>query len=178
MAEIATNVLHNVGNVLNSVNISSQRVKELTNEMRVSSLNNLATLLTQQRENLPGFFSNDEKAKLLTVLINLISNACNAIIAGNTGKREILIKLSTENTMARVDICDSGIGITPDNLKKIFQFGFTTRKDGHGFGLNSAIMTMREMEGNITAQSNGPGTGATFTVLIPIKENSSTLNAS
>jgi len=62
---------------------------------------------------------------------------------------------------------DNGVGIPAGNLIRIFQHGFTTRKDGHGFGLHSAANAAREMKGALTVHSDGPGRGATFTLELP-----------
>ena len=64
-------------------------------------------------------------------------------------------------------ISDSGCGIAEDNLNKIFQYGFTTRKDGHGFGLHSGANAARELGGALTVHSDGPGKGAAFTLELP-----------
>jgi two-component system NtrC family sensor kinase len=65
-------------------------------------------------------------------------------------------------------LTDNGHGIAPDNLTRIFGHGFTTRKDGHGFGLHSGANAAHEMGGSLTAQSGGVGRGATFTLELPI----------
>ena len=62
---------------------------------------------------------------------------------------------------------DNGIGIPPENLTRIFNHGFTTRKEGHGFGLHSGALAAKEMGGSLTVQSDGPGQGATFTLELP-----------
>jgi signal transduction histidine kinase len=52
-------------------------------------------------------------------------------------------------------------------LTRVFAHGFTTKKDGHGFGLHSAALTAKEMGGSLTVQSDGPGHGATFVLELP-----------
>ena len=54
-----------------------------------------------------------------------------------------------------------------ENLTRIFTHGFTTAKHGHGFGLHSSALAAREMGGTLTARSDGPGRGATFTLELP-----------
>jgi two-component system NtrC family sensor kinase len=61
------------------------------------------------------------------------------------------------------------VGIAPENLTRIFQHGFTTRKDGHGFGLHSGALAAQEMGGTLTVHSAGPGAGACFTLTVPIR---------
>jgi signal transduction histidine kinase len=69
--------------------------------------------------------------------------------------------------LVRITIVDSGIGIPADHMAKIFNHGFTTKKDGHGFGLHSGANAAKEMGGRLTASSDGPGKGATFTLELP-----------
>jgi signal transduction histidine kinase len=66
-----------------------------------------------------------------------------------------------------MEVADNGIGIAPENLTRIFQYGFTTRKSGHGFGLHSSALTARELGCNLTASSDGADCGATFTLELP-----------
>ena len=56
------------------------------------------------------------------------------------------------------------------SLGRIFTLGFTTRKDGHGFGLHSAALAAAEMGGSLVAESDGLGQGATFTLELPMAE--------
>ena len=53
-------------------------------------------------------------------------------------------------------------------LTRIFSLGFTTRPDGHGFGLHSGALAAREMGGSLLSHSDGPGLGATFVLELPI----------
>jgi signal transduction histidine kinase len=69
---------------------------------------------------------------------------------------------------ARVDVIDNGLGIPAENLDRVFARGFTTKKNGHGFGLHSSALAARDLGGSLTAQSEGPGRGAIFTVKIPL----------
>ena len=57
---------------------------------------------------------------------------------------------------------DNGVGIPPENRTRIFNHGFTTRKEGHGFGLHSGALAAKELGGTLTAHSDGLGHGATF----------------
>jgi signal transduction histidine kinase len=70
--------------------------------------------------------------------------------------------------MARISVSDSGLGIPSENLTKIFSHGFTTKENGHGFGLHSAALVARELDGRLVAASDGPGKGATFNFDLPI----------
>jgi len=54
-------------------------------------------------------------------------------------------------------------------LTRIFAHGFTTRKEGHGFGLHSGALVARELGGSLLAQSEGLGHGATFILELPLE---------
>jgi two-component system, NtrC family, sensor kinase len=68
----------------------------------------------------------------------------------------------------KISAADCGIGIPAENLIRIFNHGFTTKKGGHGFGLHSAALTAKELGGTLTAFSAGTGQGAKFTLELPI----------
>jgi signal transduction histidine kinase len=69
----------------------------------------------------------------------------------------------------KISVEDNGVGIVPENLTRIFHHGFTTRLEGHGFGLHSGALAARELGGSLEAFSRGPGQGATFTLELPLK---------
>lgn len=263
MAEIATSVLHNVGNVLNSVNVSTTivvdkikasgtgklaKVVELMEEHRADLggfitnhprgkhlpgfLRQLAVALDQERETLlrelgelrknvehineivsmqqsfarvggvldtvdPGEMIEDalrihasslahngievqrhydpavgkitvDRHKLMQVLVNLISNAKHACKESGQSQRHIRLGVARQNGSVLLSVEDDGVGIPPENLVRIFSYGFTTRKNGHGFGLHSGALSAREMGGELTAQSDGPGHGAKFVLELPV----------
>jgi hypothetical protein len=66
-------------------------------------------------------------------------------------------------------IPDDGVGITQENLAKVFNHGFTTKKKGHGFGLHNCANAAQQMDGSLTAYSDGPGTGASFVLRMPLE---------
>lgn len=264
MAEIATGVLHNVGNVLTSINVSVNLLSDRVGRSKVSSLVKAAGLIREHADDLPRFISEDErgqhlpafimqaaghldnemnelaselasliertqhvqeiintqqsyataggvtekialadvlqdalrindaglerhgvklrlevgelppvivdKHKLLQVLVNLISNAKYAADKGKPD-RWVLVRLNLtepDNEHVRVEVVDNGIGIAGENLIRIFNHGFTTREEGHGYGLHNAALAAKEMGGSLTAESPGPGGGATFILTIPI----------
>jgi signal transduction histidine kinase len=70
--------------------------------------------------------------------------------------------------MLRITVADNGEGIAPQNLTRVFSHGFTTRSNGHGFGLHSCVLAAQEMGGRLSAHSDGAGRGAIFTLDIPI----------
>jgi len=70
----------------------------------------------------------------------------------------------------RISVIDNGIGIPAENLIRIFNHGFTTKKNGHGFGLHSGALTAKELGGTLTAFSEGTGWGSEFTLEIPLQK--------
>jgi signal transduction histidine kinase len=69
-----------------------------------------------------------------------------------------------------VHITDTGTGIAQENLTRIFSLGFTTKKKGHGLGLHTSALAAKTMGGSLSASSEGPGTGATFSLELDVKE--------
>lgn len=259
MAEVATGVLHNVGNVLNSVNVSSSLVTENLKKSRLSHLGKVVALLRDRQSDLGSFMTSDptgkqipgflaalaeylageqstclkelaelqkniehikdivamqqayagtagfmepvdlremaedairihlaamtrhditvvteygdiprvlaDKHKVLQILVNLVSNAKHAMKDSNT--KTLTIRIDASDGRVRVAIRDTGYGIGPENLTRIFAHGFTTKKGGHGFGLHSGALAAKEIGGSLNAQSDGPGHGAQFTLELP-----------
>jgi C4-dicarboxylate-specific signal transduction histidine kinase len=263
MAEIATGVLHNIGNVLNSVNVSATLVSELVRTSKGSNVRRVSDLLREHANDLPGFFTRDprgakvpaflatltehleqeqtealreleglrkniehikgivamqqshakaagvtetigvteliedavritdaalanhrvelvrdfqsqpvitvEKHKVMQILVNLIRNAKQACVESAQADKRVIVRLATRDDHVEVAVIDNGTGIAAENMTRIFAHGFTTRKDGHGFGLHSGALAARELGGSLSAQSDGPGRGAMFTLLLPNK---------
>ncbi|NVZ64921.1 GHKL domain-containing protein [Pseudomonas gingeri] len=277
MAEIATNVLHNVGNVLNSVNISADLVSRKVRASKAQGLGKAVQLMNEHTDDLGHFVSQDEKGKLLPaylgqlvtaisteqaeivqelaqlsksvdhikeivatqqsyagaarlleplnitdlledalrmnsgaltrhqvtvlkdyqdvptllgdkhrlllIMINLISNAKYAVSDLSNRERDITLGVRViDDTTLRISVKDDGEGIAPENISRIFNHGFTTRKDGHGFGLHSCALAAVEMNGHLYVHSDGPGKGALFTLEIPLtlyrREEHTAVNAS
>jgi two-component system, NtrC family, sensor kinase len=263
MAEVATGVLHNVGNVLNSVNVSCNIAVDRLRQSKAANLGKLVGLLEQQNGNLAEFLNRDpkgrqiipylsslapmlvdqenellkelhslrdsvdhikgivsmqqnyariagvqetlaaaqlvedalnlnaaalvrhhvevvrqfdevppvcvDKHKVLQILLNLIRNAKLALKEGGREPRIMTVRvLGAQPGKVRLQVCDNGIGIAPENLTRIFSHGFTTRRDGHGFGLHSGALAAKELGGLLTAESSGLGHGATFTLELPL----------
>ena len=263
MAEVASGVLHNVGNVLNSVNVSLETVAEKVRRLKADNLVKVAAIVREgagdpvaffaspQGGKLPGFlgqlaehFAGEQAAmlgeldslrvnvehineivamqqkhagsggvtellpitdvvedalrmnasaferhgaqvvrefdpalppfaidrnKLLLILMNLVRNAKYACDDGGTAEKRITVRAGTDGTgCARISVSDTGVGIPAENLTRIFEHGFTTRKSGHGFGLHSSALAVSEMGGSLRAHSDGPGNGATFTIELPL----------
>jgi signal transduction histidine kinase len=77
------------------------------------------------------------------------------------------VRVTDGDGRVKISVIDNGVGIPPENMTRIFSHGFTTRKDGHGFGLHSGALAAQEMGGSLNAQSEGTGHGATFTLDLP-----------
>jgi signal transduction histidine kinase len=115
-----------------------------------------------------------DKHKTLQILVNLIQNANYALRErGHEDKRLVLRVGANGNQTVNISVSDNGIGIEPKNLTRIFAHGFTTRKDGHGFGLHSGALAAKEMGGSLTAHSDGIGQGACFKLELPYKSKES-----
>jgi PAS domain S-box-containing protein len=262
MAEVATNVLHNVGNVLNSVNVSASMVSEGIKRSKCTGLGRVAMLFNQhaadlsvlvsspQGKHLPAYLTelaNDllverdaavaelaalrsnvehikeivamqqgyarlggiidtvdvrvlvddslrmnegafsrhgvtivrefedvpavrvDKHKVLQILVNVIRNAKYACSdAKGAGERRVTVRVRSSSSAVLISVIDTGVGIPSENLDRIFNYGFTTRAEGHGFGLHSSALAARELGGSLHAESPGPGMGATFTLTLPL----------
>ena len=112
-----------------------------------------------------------EKQKVLQILVNLVRNAQDACDNSGREKKRLTLRVSHGDDRVRIAVCDNGVGIPAENRTRIFAHGFTTKKDGHGFGLHSGALAAREMGGSLTVESDGPGQGATFTLELPYTAN-------
>jgi C4-dicarboxylate-specific signal transduction histidine kinase len=108
-----------------------------------------------------------DKHKVLQILINLIRNAKYALVEAQCERKGLRISIAAHRNFVRIAVADNGIGIAPENLTRIFCHGFTTKRDGHGFGLHSGALAAKEMGGALFAESLGPGKGATFMLDLP-----------
>jgi signal transduction histidine kinase len=267
MADIATGVLHNVGNVLNSVNVSASLAVQQLKKSEIPSLALASEMLRKNRQDLPAFLTHDErgkqlpcflielaeclsleqktllselssitsglehikhivgtqqqhakndtlrerispkqlleeaivmvfganagsqvelvrdfdpgvsavaldKHKVLQILINLLSNAKRAVNGSTQAQKRIFIAIriakKPEGDRLQFEVTDNGVGIAAQNLANVFSYGFTTRKDGHGFGLHSAANAAQQMGGCLSVQSPGLSRGATFILELPL----------
>jgi PAS domain S-box-containing protein len=112
-----------------------------------------------------------DRHKVLQILVNLIKNAKDSVIGSAGQERRIVVSVTRLSAQAvALAVGDNGSGITEENLSRIFQHGFTTKRDGHGFGLHSCVLAAREMSGDLTVTSQGPGRGAIFTLSLPVAD--------
>jgi len=263
MAEVATGVLHNVGNVLNSVNVSTSILGEKVRASKTANIAKLSALLNEHEKDLGDFLLVDEKGRkipsylsalstningerqeilkeidllrdnvnhireivamqqnfarissvseniflgdiiddifkmqsssfakyevqleshyddvplistdkhrVMQILVNLLQNARQACVGGEEEVKKVTVRLTRSGEdKVRIDVTDNGIGIKPENMTKIFVHGFTTKKDGHGFGLHSGALSAKALGGSLSVTSDGPGKGATFTLELPL----------
>jgi signal transduction histidine kinase len=110
-----------------------------------------------------------DKHKVLQILVNLIRNAKHACEDSEQEDPWIRFRVGGDGEVVYIEISDNGVGISAENLARIFQHGFTTKKQGHGFGLHSGILAAKELGGKLEARSEGVGRGALFRLELPIQ---------
>jgi PAS domain S-box-containing protein len=111
-----------------------------------------------------------DTTKVLRILVNLITNASQALEQGRQTERQLTLQIESKGTQhVRISVADNGIGIASENLHRIFEQKFTTRKDGHGLGLHGSARLAKQLGGDLTVKSNGPGQGAVFTLELPLQ---------
>jgi signal transduction histidine kinase len=109
-----------------------------------------------------------DRHKVLQILINLLRNAKHAMEDIKDHERNMVIRIAPKGDHhVQISIKDNGIGISAENMKKVFNHGFTTKREGHGFGLHSGANAAKEMGGSLSAHSDGVGRGAEFTLVLP-----------
>jgi len=108
-----------------------------------------------------------EKHRVLQILVNLVRNAKQSCQASDAAQKRLVIRAINQGNQVQIAVSDNGLGIQRENLNRIFTHGFTTKKNGHGFGLYSSLTAAKEMGGTLRVDSEGPGEGATFTLELP-----------
>jgi signal transduction histidine kinase len=108
-----------------------------------------------------------DRHRVLQVLVNLISNARDAVLAGG-GDRTIRIRAELGDGCLRIAVADTGVGFAIEDGARIFQAGFTTKPHGHGYGLHSSAVAAQQLGGTLRCTSAGQGQGAKFSLQIPI----------
>ena len=106
---------------------------------------------------------NGDPGMLRQAFLNLALNACQAMPNGGT------LRVRCEAARARrvsIAFADTGVGIKPEHLQRIFDLYFTTRERGSGIGLSMVYRTVQMHDGEIEVQST-VGKGTTFTLLLP-----------
>jgi C4-dicarboxylate-specific signal transduction histidine kinase len=127
------------------------------------------TDVTVQREYEPLEAVTLDRHKLIQILGNLLSNARHALKNRSGGPRQLTLRVRRHGSdSVTVEVQDTGVGIRSDVLHRLFEFGFTTKKDGHGFGLHTSAILAKELAGELLAFSDGAGCGARFVLRLPI----------
>ncbi len=120
------------------------------------------------RRHAPTFPITMDRHKVLQILFNLLENAKHACAQAGGQGRSVTVSLQQEADAVKILVADNGVGIAPEIIGRIFSQGFSTRQNGHGFGLHSSILAAQDMGGALHAHSDGPGQGATFTLVLPL----------
>lgn len=264
MAEIATGVLHNIGNVLNSVNVSANLLEEKIHASNVDRLPQISELLESNLGRLDDFLKNDKKGqrllpylrelgvqissqnaesmvelealrtgivhiksvissqqsfakpvgiiqlenlveliddalemsdlqirglkveitkklqvldpvgidrhRIMQILLNLLSNAKQAMLDTQQDPHLAIGLARKGENKCVISVTDNGVGIDKKNMNNIFSHGFTTKPDGHGFGLHNCALAAIEMNGSLQCDSAGINRGATFTLTLPLEQ--------
>lgn len=263
MAEVASGVLHNVGNVLNSINVSASVLKEQLKNCKAGNIQKISQLLNDNKDNLGHFMEQDEKGKFVLpyieklseqiheerdkqikeleclgdniehiktiismqqsyagsmgmvetmkasllfddavkinisslennrvtleydfesdpeitidkhktvqVLVNFISNAKYALMNNDVDDRRMIIGIKSNAGEVEFYVQDNGVGIDPEHMGRLFEFGFKKREGGHGYGLHHSALMAKELKGRIDVQSDGKHQGARFSLVVPEK---------
>ena len=117
--------------------------------------------------NLPAL--NLDKHKALQVLVNIIKNAIEALAGAPGTEKRVTLFTGLQDEKLVIKVQDTGVGISEETILRIFQSGYSTKKRGNGFGLHSSANLARELGGHLSAESEGVGLGASFTLSFPIK---------
>lgn len=152
--------------VVERTNLSKQF--DLASELCVLSLDSKLPLeIVREFEDLPSVMI--DRHKLNETLLKLIHNALQAMQASDSDVNRLTLDLSsTDSGQIRFAITDTGIGIAGEDQTRIFIPGQTTNENRMGFGLHLAANTASEMGGSLSVESDGPGSGATFVLLVPM----------
>ena len=127
-----------------------------------------------------------DRAQILQVFQNLCVNAVQAmpegraghvwLRAGNSALAEGQVPPLPAGNYVQFEVQDDGVGIPPENLQKIFDAFFTTKKHGTGLGLATVLDVVRKHGGQIGVDST-VGTGTTFTIFLPQAEKPAEVEA-
>jgi C4-dicarboxylate-specific signal transduction histidine kinase len=112
-----------------------------------------------------------DRVQLQQVVLNLILNAVDAMSSVETGARELVISTEKAQAHVLVRVCDSGPGIDPENLDRVFEAFYTTKPGGVGMGLSICRSIIDAHGGRLWAGANEPR-GAVFQFTLPKAENS------
>ena len=105
--------------------------------------------------------------RLLQIVVNLIRNAKDSAVAKATAGMRVEVATMVEADKIKISVSDNGMGVSDEDMGKLFRHGFTTKPDGHGFGLHNSALLAEELGGRLRCESDGPGRGATFILELP-----------
>jgi PAS domain S-box-containing protein len=120
---------------------------------------------------------NIDVGQIQQVLLNIINNSADAIQKKKKGKGEITITTSylKDQEQLEIKVTDNGVGIPEENINKVFEPRFTTKKKGHGIGLVTCKKIVENHKGKILVESQ-KGKGSTFSMVLPVKANPDQVN--
>ncbi len=111
---------------------------------------------------------NGDRSKIVLILVNLVRNASEAMIANQDRTAKITLEVDVMQHDISISVKDNGYGISEENMSNMFRYGFTTKQDGHGFGLHSCALAAKEMHGTLSVHSDGPNQGSLFMLTLPL----------
>ncbi len=105
------------------------------------------------------------------VLMNLFSNSADALKSAKSPMPRIVVRSRLKPSVAQIELVveDNGPGLPAEAMRRLFEPSFTTKPEGHGFGLSTCYRIIQNHGGKISAQ-NVPGSGARFTITLPSKD--------
>ncbi len=110
-----------------------------------------------------------DRGAVVQILVNLLANARDAVVAAGVTAPRIRVTVGpVADARLNLAVEDNGVGIEPEQLVSIFEFGYTTKEGGHGFGLHNSANIARALGGSLKVRSDGPGRGAVFTLALPV----------
>lgn len=146
----------------------SEVLLETEQIVRVDALRRGISLALEMKEPLPLIFAG--RVQLQQAILNLISNAFDAVAEIDDGPRTIRLKTSIDEPHnVRIFVCDSGKGIAPDALARVFESFFTTKPNGMGMGLAIAKSIVEAHGGRLSVSTNA-SRGTIFEIRLPISE--------
>ena len=157
-------LVRKTGSEKEQLNIN-QAIEEVVHLTEDEALRKGVVLRTERADDLP--FVLGDRVQLQQVLLNLIINGIEAMSSVANGVRELLVYSRLhESNQVLVAVQDSGIGVEPENLKKIFDPFYTTKSQGMGMGLAISRSIVENHGGKLWASPNdGPGATFKFTLL-------------
>ncbi|HZF31562.1 MAG TPA: AAA family ATPase [Gammaproteobacteria bacterium] len=144
-----------------------EEIAETALQISEGALRNSGIKIVRDYESLPAVVV--DRHQIMQILVNLVSNAKHALEESKDPDREIKVAIGKVEGGVRIEVRDTGVGISSENLAKVFNHGFTTKKTGHGFGLHNCANAAQQMDGSLTAYSDGPGKGASFVLRMPVE---------